>query len=390
MPFLRPHKAGFQETDGFARWSFAAAVLAVLVLVGCGPDPLYYQLKVALDTPVHHLANGFKLMANEKYEPARREFERARELDATNHDAYIGLGLLSGWEGRYVEGRVHLERARVLAKSPEERAEVDLAEMRLLTLGQDRIAPDWLARVEAHYKKVIAVLPESKEARLRMGLALKSAFHLSEAAVYFSRVLDLTVGFKREEIRWHLTAIHILQLAYPVSPAGKTIALKEGLTRLDLAVLLNREMDLAALANGDLPGVRLTDDPALFDPYIQDVRRIVSLSIDGLSADKEGRFHPRGIVTRVDLARVLAHILVKHLGDPGIVTRYTGVDSPFSDVPRDVPYYNAVMLVTQRELMTLRREAGAEGTREFRPTDTVSGADAMMGIRALQHQIAVR
>ena len=72
-------------------------------------------------------------------------------------------------------------------------------------------------------------------------------------------------------------------------------------------------MDLEDSApNGEQCPATISDDPALIDrKFIPDVHRIILLSLDGLSVDKEGFFYPGRIVTRMGLARVLSHILVQ-------------------------------------------------------------------------------
>ena len=52
----------------------------VLFLISCGP-----KARVAvsqLDTPGHHTFTGLKLLDQEKYTDAKREFEMATQLDA--------------------------------------------------------------------------------------------------------------------------------------------------------------------------------------------------------------------------------------------------------------------------------------------------------------------
>ena len=52
----------------------------VLFLISCGPKT---RMAVnQLDTPGHHTFTGLKLLDQEKYVDARREFEMATQLDA--------------------------------------------------------------------------------------------------------------------------------------------------------------------------------------------------------------------------------------------------------------------------------------------------------------------
>ena len=70
----------------------------VLSLISCGP-----KARVAvsqLDTPGHHTFTGLKLLDQEKYADARREFEMATQLDAKYSKAYTGMALVNIYTGK--------------------------------------------------------------------------------------------------------------------------------------------------------------------------------------------------------------------------------------------------------------------------------------------------
>jgi len=106
-----------------------AVAVACVVFISCGPEAIL--LRPRLDTTAHHIDNGYKLMAYGKIDAAIREFERAKELNASYAPAYVGLGIAYGMTDRLVEGRALMEQARKLARNKEERKEVEMGFERL-------------------------------------------------------------------------------------------------------------------------------------------------------------------------------------------------------------------------------------------------------------------
>jgi hypothetical protein len=89
------------------------AVLAGLVIMGCGPETIF--VRPSLDTPAQHVANGQQLLDQKKIEDACREFNRARELDPQFIGAYIGLGVASGLKGDFQSGFAIMDHAKQMA-----------------------------------------------------------------------------------------------------------------------------------------------------------------------------------------------------------------------------------------------------------------------------------
>lgn len=99
-------------------------VVCSLAFVSCGPETIL--LRPNIDTPSHHIDNGYKLMAYGKLDDAIQEFTRAKELNAGYAPAYVGLGIAYGMKGNLKKGRAMMNQARNLAQNDEERKEVEM------------------------------------------------------------------------------------------------------------------------------------------------------------------------------------------------------------------------------------------------------------------------
>ncbi|KAF0122724.1 MAG: hypothetical protein FD151_632 [bacterium] len=94
-------------------------------------------------------------------------------------------------------------------------------------------------------------------------------------------------------------------------------------------------------------------------------------------------YRPDDVITRASYAIMVEDILTKVTGDDKLSTKYIGNKSPFPDLRGDLPYFNAVMVVTTRGIM----EAVDLTTGEFAPMKPVSGADALLIIRKLKDEL---
>jgi len=74
----------------------------ILFLMACSLKAV--PPEAMLDTPLHHVVNGKKLLKSGKIEAAYYEFNRAKELDSTYVPAHIGLGLVSAHRGDFANG----------------------------------------------------------------------------------------------------------------------------------------------------------------------------------------------------------------------------------------------------------------------------------------------
>ena len=87
------------------------------------------------------------------------------------------------------------------------------------------------------------------------------------------------------------------------------------------------------------------------NPLRGDIESILSIGVRGLENYPDGAFHPAELVTRATFAMMIEDIIIKVTGDQRLATKFIGSTSPFPDLRPDLPYFNAVMVVTSRGIM---------------------------------------
>ncbi len=116
-------------------------------------------------------------------------------------------------------------------------------------------------------------------------------------------------------------------------------------------------------------------------PLKADIDEVIKLGVRGLEPYPDHTFHPDEPINRAEYAVMVEDILVKLTGDDKLSTEFIGSASPFPDLRSDLPYFNAVMVVTSRGVM----ESESLATGEFNPHGPVDGADALLAIRRLKN-----
>ncbi|UCD33213.1 MAG: hypothetical protein JSV38_04920 [Desulfobacterales bacterium] len=371
----------------------------MLLMVACGPKPM--APKAELDTPMHHVKNGNKMLKIGKIDAALREFTRAKELDPKYSPAYVGLGLVHGIKGDYENGFKQLKMAGKYAKGDEQTIAVHVGYMRLYILGSDKIDENWLKAVERSFKKSIKINPDNPEPYYFMGIAYKMSFEFDTAASKFSKVLEINKGFVQEADKEY-AIIQKIQRAMPGSVVGKKIALLEEITRADVAALFIEELEIDELFRKRTPK---QFDTAFKDPekkfvtgeYVKvppatdiedhvlktDIDAVIAIGIKGLQPFPDHTYKPYKVITRAEFAMMIEDILIKITGDNSLATKFIGSPSPFPDLRNDLPYFNAAMVCTTRNIMETKNVS----TGEFDPRGSVSGAESLLSIRTLKSQL---
>jgi len=369
-----------------------------MMIISCAKPPR--KPEAALDTPEHHVFSGHKLLDKGDYQGAQREFELAIQLDQKYSPAYVGMGLVFGYQKNFEKAYENMKKGKGLAENPEDKANAHVGMIRLYSMERKG---KWLDKAEDEFQDANKAKPQYPAAFFYMGKAYKFAFHFDKAGEMFKRVLDLNDKYLIEaDSEWKV--VQKIQRAAPGSIIGKKIALIEEITRADVAALFVQELLLEKLYEKRTPkrfdtsfqppvkkfeADRIVKAEAAMDIQNHvlrtDIETVLRLGVRGLEPSPDHKFLPNDKITRAAYAMMIEDILIKVSGDEKLATKFIGSKSPFPDLRNDLPYFNAAMVMTSRGIM----EAKDLTTGEFGPSGKVSGADALLIIRKLKDELRV-
>lgn len=390
-------------------WVLMLLLGVCLLMVSCAPKA---RAPVSqLDTPEHHFAVGMKLLDQEKFGDAQLSFGLATELDPKYAKAHAGFGLARAYQADYQGGFAALDKAWRHAETDEEKLFIHIGYIRINTLSRahcmqvgtvcKRMDKDWLDISRGEFDKAVQIDPASPAAYYYMGLCYKTALDVGQASQMFSKVLELKKEFITEaDQQWNL--MQKIQRAMPGSIMGKQIAFVEKITRADAAALFMEELKIDTLYRKRTlktfdtgfkdpdkaaikPKAAATPADIAGHPLKADIEGLIEIGVRGLEVYPDGLFRPNDLVERAAYAMMIEDIIIKVSGDGGLATRFIGSPSPFPDLRSDLPYFNAVMVVTTRQIM------GAKDitTGEFVPMGPVAGADALLIIRKIREALKI-
>ncbi len=392
-------------------WTLVALLgFSLALFVGCAKDRMPESV---MDTPGHHVFNGMKSFEKGELDEAQREFKLALELDRKYGPAHVGKALV--FAARSVEVQDEKEEERLLdecfdnlkkgkkyAKGKEQKVLARVGYIRVYTMTKP---DDWLDDAKNNFDFAVLDDPEAAAPYFYMGEAYKQAHEFSQAAEMYKKVLDLDSQYTAEANRsWVL--VQKIQRASPGTTVGMKLALVEAITRADTAALFIQELRLEEVYErlsvktfdtrfkSPKPGlevetetvVKLPPATDISDHVLRhDIKTVIRMDVRGLEPYPNHTFRPDEQISRAAYAMMLEDILIKATGDEKLATKFFGNASPFPDLPNDLPYFNAVMVCTSRNIMT----AADVRTGEFRPLGPVSGADALLAIQELKEQLRV-
>jgi len=393
-------------TDYRRLFAVLAILTAILMLVSCGPKAV--KPMGEMDTPEHHVYTGLKLLDQGQYPQAQSEFDRAIKLSPKFSRAFAGTALVKAYQGDFIGAFASLDKAWEYANNNEEKLVVHVGYIRVNTMSKaacGRIGTDcsqdtgWIDKSKREFDNAIAINPKSAAAYYFMGLCYKTALNFNKSGEMFAKVMEIKAEYTAEaDVQWKL--VQDIQRAMPGTVTGKKIALVEKLTRADAAALFMEEMKIDVLYKKRTPkefdtsfkdpdkakvpgrGAPTANDIAA-NPLKMDIEGILQLGVRGLEVYPDGAFHPNDFVNRAAYAMMIEDILIKVTGDNKLATKFIGSTSTFPDLRSDLPYFNAVMVVTSRGIM----QAKSLSTGEFAPMDTVSGVEALLIIKKFKEEL---
>jgi len=391
-------------------------LLLVAVLSGCATTPS--RCIAPGDNPAHHYLRGMEALELLKVDLALEKFGRALYCEEGFSVAHSGRAIAYAMKTRTVSDERYrqvevqqamdsLEKARDSVDSPNDRFAYQLAVVRVNSMIK---GARWLEAVEEAYQAAIEISVDERQldyyqgkesATYFVGLAYLDAYEFRKAEDRFRETLAARRDGKWNEpadIAWKKTAKIVRAMGgLTVGDVGKKIAVKDGVSRGDLAALLIDELKLDKLFGGRIPiksslgKMRAEFVPADIVGYFfkDEILTILKWKVRGLEpkydvATRAYLFKPHEDVKRGEMAFILEDVLMKLTGDEKLATAFFGQDrSPFPDVKPTSPYYNAVLNMTTRGIME------GELSGEFRVNEPVDGAEAILAIRMLQQRINI-
>lgn len=396
---------------------FVLMLFAAVLIAGCA-QPVKKCVSPE-DNPAHHYIQGMTLMEKGNLQDAEAKFQRALYCEEGFSPAHAGLAMQGAIKAvgikeqahRKVEiqkAEGHLEAAEKYANTPEDEFAHNLAAMRFYAA----LKPNnkWLKEVEAAYSDAMKLRLDERRllyydgteaASYYMGAAYLEAREFQKARDSWGAVLNAKKDGKWNapaEAMWKKTDSIVRALSgITVGDVGKDIALKDSVSRGDMAALLIDELKIDRLLAGRIPARSVSDAlrpdfiPAdmLNHQFKEEVLTLMKWNLRGLEpvydqTTKAYLFKPEDAVSRKELSLSLEDALIKITGDDSLATAYIGHDkSPFPDIPATSAWYNAAMNMTTRGIME------PELSGEFRPNDLVTGAEAVLSIRVLRQRLNI-
>ncbi|MEN6374201.1 MAG: S-layer homology domain-containing protein [Smithella sp.] len=376
--------------------TFCMLFTVIFLLISCGPKP---RIPVSqLDTPEHHTYAGLRLFDQAKYTDAQREFELAIQLAPKYSKAHTGVALVKTATGDFGAAGDSLKKGWRYARTDDEKLFLYVSRIRYYTAS--KLEKNWLNLAKDDFDNAVLTDAKHAPAYYFMGLAYKAGLEFDAAGKMFTKVLDLKTDYITEaDAQWNL--IQKIQRAMPGTINGKIIAIVDRITRADAAALFMEEMKIDVLykkrtsktfdttfkdpekAAAAAVAPKVTANDIANHPLRSDIEGILEIGVRGLENYPDGNFHPEEIVTRAAYAMMLEDVLIKVTGDNSLATKFIGSTSPFPDVRADLPYFNAIMVVTSRGIM----EAKDMTTGEFAPLNSVPGVDALLIIRKIKQEL---
>ncbi len=393
------------------------SLLSLVFIFGCTKQEVA-KCTSPEDNPQHHYLMGMKALEEGKIDVAQSKFDRAVYCEEKFSPAYSGLAVVTAEKVkkqtdagfRKVEidrAMEYLKKANKLSETNEDKFDYLMAAIRVHTALKPN---NWLKTVEEAFGDIrelkvdenkLIYYQGTEAAQYFMGLAYLEALEFQQARDKFADVLNA-----KREGKWHERADKAWKKAdkivramagITVGDVGKKIAVKDTVTRGDLAALLIDEMKIDKLFAGRIPVQSMIDKmKAEFTPadilnyhFKEEILTIMKWKVRGLepkydTATQAYLFKPTDVVKRGEMAFILEDVLIKLTGDEKIATAFFGhAKSPFPDVRATSPFYNAVMNMTSRGIME------GELSGDFRIDAPVDGAEALLALRVLKQKMNI-
>jgi len=348
-------------------------ITLAIIFAACGMKATISPMG-ELDTPEYNYQVGMKFLRAEQYDKAMESFKRAQGLKPKYAPAYEGMGLIYLAKGELNEA---IQMMNESLKKDKEYVPAYIGKGRVL------IAMGKLDDAIDEFNEALKLDAKHPDAHFHKGEAYMKQHKFSDAEYWFAKTLDIAPNYAKADSEWKRA--DMIKRAAPGTKVGAKIALVEKLTRADLAALFVEELKLDK--HFKVKPVR-TEKPTSIRsvPIAQDIKGHwaegyinIALNIGAMEAYPNRLFMPDAPVRRGEFAMLVQNILLRAKGEEELASKFTSAPSPFPDVERGNYTLNAAVITTTRGLLEATVDEG-----EFKPSDPVSGAEALLALRKLR------
>ena len=353
-------------------------LLTFALLSGCSHKGSL--LKTRVSSPTHHVKVGTVFLEKGKISEAQKQFLLALEEDPSLVKAHVGLALVKAYQKQEKAAWTKIEEAKKMIKTQDDTVDIYEGEIHLVYL---LFSPKMLPTAEQAFKQIIEIRPGDASACFYMALVYEKAFLFDKAISLLDRVLKTENPFVLRAYN-EIDKITKIKKAQPITDIGKEIALKDIITKADMAALLVHELHLPQLIEVSFNNSPTAKD-ILGERFAKEILAIIPLGIRELSATVDGYFEPQQKLTKASLCEILQDIFVRVTGNKQLRHRFQKIHSPYKDLDPKTPYYNACILGLIKGFVLPQDRPN----KIFGTLSPVSGAEVVLALKRLRQEARI-
>ncbi|MFC1608231.1 tetratricopeptide repeat protein [Candidatus Latescibacterota bacterium] len=367
------------------RYAVSVVIIILSMLcMSCGKKPVADS--TVLDTLPGIYSSGLSNLAANKVKEAETDFNKILKVDKKSPMGLTGLALidLKGHHFRRCLGR--LDKA---LKYDPDYVDAHVVRGRVFT---EQGRNGWKQDALDAFATALELDSDNQPALYYQGECYIKAYDFTKATRSFELASQQQGGLNKATVDRHLLVEKILE-AGPLTEAGKAIALTASIDRATLCMLLIEELDMRNL-------LKIHRNRLFYDLFHDDFKprkskKIIPMDISShpnrhmifpfatlglpdLTVFPDGRFYPDRKVSRDQYAVIMYGICnLLEMGDGDTNTESMIVPE---DVHVDHYAFEAILYCLQKNFMQ------SIGNSGFRPSEEVSGVDAVFAICALREE----
>jgi len=333
----------------------------VLILSGCAGVKEVKKQQVSknpLATPEQLTQQGMEQLKEGKVDLAINTFNQVISQNQKYQPAYVGLAEAYLKKKDYKKARHFASRAIYLNENDPKAYFVSGK------VAMEEGKYGWAIR---RFDDAISLDKNFAEAYFYKGKVYELTGKKEKAEIFYKKALEVNPNYYDAEVCWKRLQEEKRAKA---DKRYEKISISPSLTRAELAVIITKEINVKS-GKKSLKILDIKDHWAK-----KKIEEVTNLGIMEVYPDRT--FKPEKKITRAEFALLIQKILLKFTDEKDIATKFTGIPSPFSDLPSNHYAFNAVMIVTTRGILPAHLDG------KFGPSEPVSGTDAILALRKLK------